>query len=878
MKLTQFDPSHVTGLSESEAILRQQREGFNEIPQGAKRGVLSIAFEVMREPMFLLLVGCGSLYLLMGELSDALMLLAFVFVVISITIIQERRTERALDALRDLSSPRALVIRDGQQRRIAGREVVRGDQILLSEGDRVPADAVLRYTLNVTVDESLLTGESVPVRKSSSQNATWTGKPGGDDLAEVFSGSLITRGQGLAEVVAIGVNTELGKIGRALQSIEPAKTPLQTETGRLVKHLAGIGIALCALTIVAYALTRGNTPQSWAQATLAGIAMAMAVLPEEFPVILTVFLAMGAWRISRSRVLTRRMPAIETLGSATVLCTDKTGTLTFNRMTVRQLYADGQTFVASQGAAMSEMFHPLLEYGVLASKKEIFDPMERALHQMGDEYLSKTEHWHAQWAMVRDYPLSPRLLAVSHVWRAADTDNLLVATKGAPEAIAELCHLDEGQRSAITAQVNKMAGEGLRVLGVARAVWPTAALSRAALPEVPFSEVSLPEVSLPDDQHDFVFEFLGLVGLEDPIRPTVPATIQECYTAGIRVIMITGDHPTTAQSIAKQIGLRGVPGAGIKVIGGPELAAMSDEELALRIRDVDVFARVVPEQKLRLVNSLKARGEVVAMTGDGVNDAPALKAAHIGIAMGGRGTDVAREASALILLDDDFSSIVQAIRLGRRIYDNIKKAVAYTVAIHVPIAGLSMAPVFVADLPLMLLPVHIVFLELIIDPACSLIFESEGAEKDVMLRPPRKPDEQLFNARVISISLMQGIFVLASILFMFWVAGMQGQPLDDSRRSFVFVTLVFANLALIMTNRSWNRTIIGMFKEPNAVLWWIMGGATVMLVLVLNIPVLRSLLHLTALEPKDLGFCLLAGVASVGWFEMYKLMRKNKHP
>ena len=878
MKQTPFDPSHATGLSEAEASLRQQREGFNEMPQGAKRGVLAIAFEVMREPMFLLLVGCGSLYLLMGELSDALMLLAFVFVVISITIIQERRTERALDALRDLSSPRALVIRDGQQRRIAGREVVRGDQILLSEGDRVPADAVLRYALNVTVDESLLTGESVPVRKSSSQNVTWTGKPGGDDLAEVFSGSLMTRGQGLAEVVAIGANTELGKIGRALQSIEPAKTPLQTETGRLVKHLAGIGIALCAVTIVAYALTRGNTPQSWAQATLAGIAMAMAVLPEEFPVIMTVFLAMGAWRISRSRVLTRRMPAIETLGSATVLCTDKTGTLTFNRMTVRQLYAGGQTFVANQGAALPEMFHPLLEYGVLASKKEIFDPMERALHQMGDEYLSKTEHWHDQWAMVRDYPLSPRLLAVSHVWRAADTDNLIVATKGAPETIADLCHLDEGQRSAITAQVNRMAGEGLRVLGVARAIWPTAALSRAALPEVSFPEVSLSEVALPDDQHDFAFEFLGLVGLEDPIRPTVPATIQECYTAGIRVIMITGDHPTTAQSIARQIGLRGVPGEGIKVIGGPELAAMSNEELARRIRDVDVFARVVPEQKLRLVNSLKASGEVVAMTGDGVNDAPALKAAHIGIAMGGRGTDVAREASALILLDDDFSSIVQAIRLGRRIYDNIKKAVAYTVAIHVPIAGLSMAPIFVADLPLMLLPVHIVFLELIIDPACSLIFESEGAEKDVMLRPPRKPDEQLFNARVISISLMQGIFVLASIFFMFWVAGVQGQPLDDSRRSFVFATLVFANLALIMTNRSWNRTIVGMFKEPNAVLWWILGGATVMLVLVLNVPVLRSLLHLTVLEPKDFGFCLLASMASVGWFEVYKLMRKNKHP
>ena len=658
MKLTQFDPSRVTGLSESEAILRQQREGFNEIPQGAKRGVLSIAFEVMREPMFLLLVGCGSLYLLMGELSDALMLLAFVFVVISITITQERRTERALDALRDLSSPRALVIRDGQQRRIAGREVVRGDYILLSEGDRVPADAVLRYALNVTVDEALLTGESVPVRKSSSQNADGTGKPGGDDLPEVFSGSLITRGQGLAEVVATGANTELGKIGKALQSIEPAKTPLQNETGHMVKQLAVIGIALCAVVIVAYGLTRGNTPQSWGQAVLAGIAMAMAVLPEEIPVILTVFLAMGAWRISRSHVLTRRMPVIETLGAATVLCTDKTGTLTLNRMIVRQLHASGQTFVACEGATMPEIFHSLLEYGVLASKKEIFDPMERALRQLGDEYLSKTEHWHDQWEMVRDYPLSPKLLALSHVWRAADSDSLVVATKGAPEAIAELCHLDEGQRNVMAAQVDKMAGEGLRVLGVARATWPKESISQAPLP---------------CEQHDFAFELLGLVGLEDPIRPTVPATIQECYRAGIRVIMITGDHPATAQSIAKQIGLRALSNEGIKVITGRELDGMSQEELTRCIRDVDVFARVVPEQKLHLVNSLKDTGEIVAMTGDGVNDAPALKAAHIGIAMGGRGTDVAREASALILLDDDFSSIVQAIRLGRRYMTTLKR-------------------------------------------------------------------------------------------------------------------------------------------------------------------------------------------------------------
>ena len=851
-----YDPAQASGLSEAEAARRQQAEGFNEMPQGTRRGVFTIALEVMREPMFLLLVACGSLYLLMGELSDALMLLGFVFVVMGITIVQERRTERALDALRDLSSPRALVLRDGQQRRIAGREVVRGDLLLLSEGDRVPADAVLRQALNLSADESLLTGESVPVRKANSATASQTGKPGGDDLPDVFSGSLITRGQGLAEVVATGIRTELGKIGKALQTIEQEKTPLQGETGRVVKQLAAIGLGLCAVVVVAYALTRGNTPQSWVQGVLAGIAMAMSVLPEEFPVILTIFLALGAWRISRSRVLTRRMPAIETLGAATVLCTDKTGTLTLNQMTVRQLYANGQTFNASQGATLPESFHALLEYGVLASKKEVFDPMERALRQLGDEHLGRTEHWHEQWAMVRDYPLSPELLALSHVWRAADGERFVVAAKGAPEAIAKLCHLGPEPTAAISAQVACMAGQGLRVLGVARAHWP--------------------QDTLPDEQHDFIFEFLGLVGLEDPIRPTVPATIQECYTAGIRVIMITGDHPDTARSIARQIGLRAPQGEGSGVITGPELDAMGDEELTRRIPDVDVFARVVPEQKLRLVNALKANGEIVAMTGDGVNDAPALKAAHIGIAMGGRGTDVAREASALILLDDDFSSIVQAIRLGRRIYDNIKKAVGYTLAIHVPIAGMSMIPVFFTDWPLLLLPVHIVFLELIIDPACSLIFEAEGAEKDIMLRPPRKSGERLFNARALTVSVLQGGAILAALLLMYWAAGVLGQPQDDARRSFVFVTLVAGNLGLILTNRSWVRSMAAMFREPNAALWWVVGGATVMLGLVLNVPALRSLLHLAALRPLDLGLCLLAGVTSVGWFEGFKLWRERR--
>ena len=846
-----FDSTRATGLSEPEAARRQQVEGYNELPQGTRRGVFTIALEVMREPMFLLLVACGSLYLLMGELSDALMLLAFVFVVMGITIVQERRTERALDALRDLSSPRALVLRDGQQRRIAGREVVRGDLLLLSEGDRVPADAVLRQALNLYADESLLTGESVPVRKASSEASTQTGKPGGDDLPHVFSGSLITRGQGLAEVVGTGPRTELGKIGKALQTIEQEKTPLQGETGRMVRHLAVVGLGLCAVVIVAFALTRGNTPQSWGQGVLAGIAMAMAVLPEEFPVILTIFLALGAWRISRSRVLTRRMPAIETLGAATVLCTDKTGTLTHNQMTVRQLYTDGQTFVSSPDATLPECFHALLEYGVLASKKEVFDPMERALRDMGDDLLGDTEHWHDQWEMVRDYPLSPELLALSHVWRATSGDTFIVAAKGAPEAIADLCHMEPKQVEALVEQVSRMAKEGLRVLGVAHAHWS--------------------QDQLPQEQHDFHFEFLGLVGLEDPIRSTVPATVQECYTAGIRVIMITGDHPDTARSIARQIGLRSQE----QVVTGPELDVMSDEELASRIPNVDVFARVVPEQKLRLVNALKANGEVVAMTGDGVNDAPALKAAHIGIAMGGRGTDVAREASDLILLDDDFGSIVRAVRLGRRIYDNIKKAVGYTLAIHVPIAGLSILPVFFADWPVLLLPVHIVFLELIIDPACSLIFEAENAEKDIMLRVPRRPDERLFNFQVVMVSVLQGGGVLAALLIMYWFSGVFGHGGEDSRRAFVFTTLVAGNLALILTNRSWVRNFAAMFREPNAALWWVVCGAGVMLGLVLSVPALRDVFHMGALQPQEVELCVLAGFLSVGWFEVWKQLRRR---
>ena len=847
-----FDEKTETGLTEAQATKRLNEEGTNELPTSARRGIFAIALEVVREPMFLMLVACGSLYLLLGEPADAAMLLGFVFVVMGITIVQERRTERALEALRDLSSPRALVIRDGKQRRIPGREVVRGDLLILTEGDRVPADALLRHAMNISADESLLTGESVAVRKTAATGEVAAVRPGGDDLPFVYSGTLITSGQGVAEVLFTGLRTELGKIGKALQGVSQESTLLQRETRSLVRSLALVGLSLCVLVVLVYGFTRGNTAGAWTDGVLAGLTLAMATLPEEFPVVLTIFLALGAWRISRNHVLTRRMPAVETLGAATVLCTDKTGTLTLNQMSVRMLYAEGQLFdaeaSASAGAALPEAFHRLLEFGILASKRDPFDPMEKALQSLGSRHLAQTEHLHANWTLIREYPLSPNLLALSHVWRSPEGSDFMIAAKGAPEAIADLCHLGPEETERITRQVATMAGEGLRVLGVAMARFTQA--------------------DLPEGQHDFNFEFLGLTGLADPVRPTVAAAIRECATAGVRVIMITGDYPGTAQSIARQIGLR-LPE---NCIAGPELDAMSDEELIRRIRDVSIFARAVPEQKLRIVNALKANGEVVAMTGDGVNDAPALKAAHIGIAMGGRGTDVARESASLVLLDDDFSSIVQAIKMGRRIYDNIRKAVAYILAVHVPIAGLSIIPVFFKDWPLLLLPVHVVFLELIIDPACSLIFEAEAAETGVMQRPPRKPTERLFNLKTVGVSLLQGAIVLGIILGVIALSGVLGHPEENARRAFAFMTLVATNLALILTNRSWSRSILSMLKEPNRALWWVLAGATVGLSLIVSVPFLRNLFHFSALHLADLALCIGAGALSVLWFEILKLL------
>lgn len=839
-----FDISSAKGLSRAEAEELLRKEGYNELPSAKPRSIIAIAFDVVREPMFLLLVAGGLLYLVLGDLEEALMLLGFVFVVMGITFYQERKTERALEALRDLSSPRALVIRDGEERRIAGRDVVIGDLIIISEGDRVPADAVLLSCTNLSVDESLLTGESASVHKLCSEGVVDIGRPGGDNQPFVYSGTLVVQGRGVALVRATGIRTEIGRIGKSLQNVNIEATALQKETSSLVSRLALLGLGICILVAIVYGQTRAN----WLQGILAGITTAMAILPEEFPVVLTIFLALGAWRISSSNVLTRRVPAIETLGAATVLCVDKTGTLTMNRMKVRKIYASGKFYDTDSIGRLPEGAHEVVEFSILASQIDPFDPMEKAFKQLGEDYLARTEHIHTDWMLMQEYPLSKSLLAMSRVWRSPRGDRYVIAAKGAPEAIADLCHLNEIERQKISQKVQVMAIEGLRVLGVARAY---------------FGEVELPAM-----QHSFDFQFLGLVGLEDPIRPGVPKAIQECNSAGIRVMMITGDYPGTAQAIARQIGL-----PYDKVLTGPEMDSISDLELQQRIKNISIFSRVIPEQKLRLVNILKAEGEVVAMTGDGVNDAPALKAADIGIAMGGKGTDVAREAASLVLLDDDFTSIVKAIRLGRRIFDNIKKAMAYILAIHVPITGMALIPVLL-DWPLLLLPVHVVFLELIIDPSCSIVFEAEPEEDNVMSRPPRDPRRQLFGGRVAGLSILQGLSVLIVTLAVFIISFYRGQG-EAEARALMFTTLIIANLGLILTNRSWSRTILETLSSPNSALWLVMGGALIFLALVLYVPFLRNLFQFAYLHFIDIAICLMAGIASILWFEGLKLFSKN---
>ncbi|MEO8601347.1 MAG: cation-translocating P-type ATPase [bacterium] len=827
------------GLSEAVAAERLRSEGANALPTPHRRRLLALLAEIAREPMILLLLVCSGLYLALGEPREGAVLLASVGVVIAISLYQTQRTEGALAALRTLASPRARVLRDGVERSIPAADVVRGDRMCIAEGERIAADGVVCATAHIEIDESLLSGESVPVRKRVAAPGGVMGRGGNDESAAVFSGSLVVAGEALITVTATGPRTEIGRIGASLATVEQRQTPLQQQVARAVTIFGAAGGALCVLVAVLYGLARA----AWMDGLLAGIALAMALMPEEFPVILTLFLAFGAWRIARRNVLIRHMPALEALGATAVLCVDKTGTLTENRLRLAVLSVEAALWAPDGGTAPApEAFHALLEYAVLASRQHAFDPIDVAILTAAAPALAGSDRLHSGWTMVREYPLSPALLSMAQVWRSGD-GTLAVAAKGAPEAIIDLCHLPESTSLAIAAQMRDLAARGLRVLAVAAAQWPAV---------------------LPEQQHDFPFTFLGLLGFADPVRHGVPQAIGECQRAGIRVVMITGDSAATARAIATQIGLRGADA----ILTGAEVNALADDALAERLRAASVFARISPAQKLRLVRAFGASGRVVAMTGDGINDAPALRAATIGIAMGRRGTDVAREAADLVLLDDDFTSIVSAVRLGRRISDNIRKAMHYVVAIHIPVAGVAVVPVLFGW-PLVLLPLHIVLLELIVDPACSIAFEAEPEEPGIMQRPPAAR-AQMFGAGSLRGAILQGGWALAVLIGL--LAGMTAMGSGELRmRSVVFSAVVLANLALILSSRSDLPGLRGL-RRHNGALWTITGGALASLIAALSFAPARDVLRLAAPTRLDIGAIAIAGALLLGGCEAIKAL------
>jgi P-type Ca2+ transporter type 2C len=839
------------GLSDEEAKKKLKEEGFNELPTSRTRSNLLIILDLLKEPMFVLLVLGSLIYFLIGNIQESIALSSFVLVVISITFYQEKKAKNALDALKNLSSPRALVIRSGYQKRIPGKEVVKDDLVVLYEGCRVPADGVLISSSNLLIDESLLTGESIPVRKVKWDNKKQLDKPDEDNLSLVFSGTLVISGQGIFKVYSTGIQTNLGKIGKSLKSIENQKTYLEKETKSFIKKVVFFGIILCTIVTIF-----SSFQENLIQGILRGIALAMAILPEEIPVILTVFLALGAWKMSKKFVLTRNLHSIQALGSATVLCVDKTGTLTQNKMSLKTLLVNDQIYDTSEHSKSDlkefpENFHKIIEYGILSSQSTPFDTMEQSIKDFGETFLKGTDHIHNNWKLIREYPLSEKLLALSYVWESPEGTEYIITSKGSPEAIADLCHFDIAKTVLLKKKVEQLAKDGLRVIAVAHST---------------FKKTKLPQI-----QHEFDFIFVGLIGFQDQVRPKVFSAIKQCYEAGIRIIMITGDYPGTASHIGKEIGLKNCD----NVLIGQEISKINEIELKEKVKNINVFARIMPDQKYLLVRALQANDEIVVMTGDGVNDAPALKAADVGIAMGQKGTDVARESSDLVLLDDDFSSIVFAVKMGRRIYDNIKKAISYVISIHVPITGAAFLPMLFGW-PILLFPIHIAFLQLIIDPACAIVFEAEKPEDNIMKRPPKKITEKLFEKSFVNASLIKGVVILLIVIAVYGFALHHRGINVDEARAIAFTTLIVANLSLIFSSRSDIKTIIQMIKIPNVAALWVLAGTILGLTMILYIPSLRNIFHFDFLHWKDIIICVVAGLLGIAIFEFLKVIKRKR--
>lgn len=836
---------NMAGLTSAEVRELQDKYGKNELTPQKKECFIKKVFHIICEPMFLLLIVAAIIYFILGEPGDGAIMLIFVIGIIGIDVIQEWKTDRTLNALRDLSAPHVMVLRDGSEHEIASSDLVPGDIMMIYEGVKIPADGVIVKCSDLCVDESSLTGEAEGVWKNVGNAKNAEDETAGYWRKDYcYAGTLVTQGSAAVLVDKIGTATEYGKIGKNVASAPAEPTPLQKQTSSLVKLCAGIAAVLFALVgiFTYFNLSDYEFSNRMIQSILSGVTLAMAMIPEEFPVVLTVFLSMGAWRLAKKQSLVRNLPSVETLGAVSVLCVDKTGTITMNQMTVRNIWAlDGNE-------------HTLLETMGLGCETDAYDPMEKAMLSCCAEHGLSIQHlFHGE--LIKEYAFTNEMKMMGHVWQR--NGEIVIAAKGSPERILTICNMDEESRAIAEQKITEMSKEGLRVIAVA-----------AAKPQT--------EDEIPVSITDCRLTLLGLIGLADPPREGVQENIAVCSQAGIRVVMITGDNGLTAASIAKQVGIKGHE----QIITGDMLNNMSDEELREKVKKVNIFSRVIPEHKMRIVKAFKENGEVVAMTGDGVNDAPALKYADIGIAMGKRGSEVSREAADLILMDDNFTTIVETVKDGRRIYDNIRKAVGYIFTIHIPIALASLLAPFLGIGPaaLLLLPLHIVLLELIIDPTCSIILERQPAETDIMERRPRNPQEKLLNARMLAKSILQGIVMFAASFGTYYCVLNGNAGNASTARAMGLVVIILANLFLVQVNSSKHDFAYQSARQlaKDKVMWAVFVGTFALIAVILYTPV-SGFLKLAPLTGKQFFITLVVSALSVFWYEAVKLVKKLEH-
>ncbi len=823
------------GLTNEEVIASRSKNGSNSLEHQQKNHFLISLVAMIKEPMFLLLLVAACIYYISGDYGDGVFMTIAIFLVATISLFQETRSRNAIDALKKLSQPKSKVIRNSELIEIPNESIVLGDFIQIEEGNFIPADATIIQSNDFSVNESILTGESLSVLKSEdSENKI------------VFQGTTVASGMAICNVTAIGNLTNLGKIGKSLNEIEEEQTPLQIQINNFVKKMSLVGLVIFGIV---WAFNYYHS-KVILDSLLKSLTIAMSVIPEEIPVAFASFMALGAWRLMKMGIITKQTKTVETLGSATVICTDKTGTITENKMNLVELYLFQSNAIIDSKAKLNLEAEELLHYAMLSSEAIPFDAMEIALHEAYTELKSKNDN--TNYKLVYEYPLSGKPPMMTHVYE--DTKGTkVVAAKGAPEAIIAISNLSEKEKTQITAAMNTMTTKGYRVLAV--------------------GIVDYKETEYPKTQQEFKLNFKGLVAFYDPPKANIQHVFETFYKAGIQIKIVTGDNAATTSTIAKQVGFKDAD----KVLNGDELMEMDATALQQKVMETSIFTRMFPSAKLKIIKALKDNNQIVAMTGDGVNDGPALKSAHIGIAMGKKGTEIAKQAANLILIDDDFSKMIDAIAMGRKIYLNLKKAIQYIISIHIPIILIVLIPLALGWIyPNIFTPVHIIFLEIIMGPTCSIIYENEPMERNLMLEKPRPLTTTFFNLKEISISIIQGLVITLGLLFMYQYCVREGFTETYTRTS-IFLTLIAANIFLTLENRSINYSIFTTIRYKNNLVLLIIGITIVVTLLLLFVPVCSKFFLFEKVNYIQIGLSILVGFVSVMWMEVYKFFKRRNH-